>query len=62
VIACVDSGLCSAIVQQNPNQEGVEAVNELKSLIDGNPAKVFIDVPVAIVTQANVEPYRAMFP
>lgn len=62
VIACVDSGLCVAIVQQNPNQEGVEAVNELKSLIDGNPAKVFIDVPITIVTQANVEPYRAIFP
>jgi len=62
VIACVDSGLCAAIVQQNPKQEGVEALNELKSLINGGTAKGFIDVPITIVTKANVEPYRAVFP
>ena len=62
VIACVDSALCSAIVQQNPKQEGVEAINELKSLIGGGTAKVFIDVPITIVTKANVDPYRAVFP
>ncbi|MEO6197665.1 MAG: substrate-binding domain-containing protein [Dehalococcoidia bacterium] len=62
VIGCIDDGLCSAIVQQNPKQEGLEAVNELKSLIGGGTAKAFIDVPIAIVTKANVEPYRAVFP
>ena len=62
VIACVDSGLCVAIVQQNPKQEGVEAVNELKSLINGGTAKGFIDVPITIVTKANVDPFRAVFP
>lgn len=62
VIACVDSGLCAAIVQQDPKQEGVEAVKELKSLINGGTAKGFIDVPITIVTKANVEPYRAVFP
>ena len=62
VIGCIDDGLCSAIVQQNPKQEGVEAINELKSLIDGGTAKGFIDVPITIVTKSNVDPYRAVFP
>ncbi|MDA8237900.1 MAG: substrate-binding domain-containing protein [Chloroflexi bacterium] len=62
VIGCIDDGLCLSIVQQNPKQEGIEAVNELKSLIGGGTAKGFIDVPITIVTKDNVEPYRAIFP
>jgi ribose transport system substrate-binding protein len=62
VIGCIDDGLCAAIVQQDPKQEGVEAVNELKSLIGGSTARGFIDVPIAIVTKTNVDPYRAIFP
>jgi ribose transport system substrate-binding protein len=62
VIGCIDGGLCSAIVQQNPKQEGVEAVNELKSLLAGGTAKGFIDVPITIVTKSNVDPYRVVFP
>ena len=62
VIGGIDEGSCIAIVQQNPKQEGVEAVNELKSLIGGGAAKRFIDVPITIVTKSNVEPYRAIFP
>lgn len=62
VIAAIDSGLAIGIVQQNPMQEGVEAVNELKSLLEGNPAAGFIDVPIAIVTQENVDEFRSIFP
>lgn len=62
VIGALDSGLAEAIVQQNPKQEGVQAVGELKSLIGGGTAKGFIDVPITIVTKANVEPFRATFP
>jgi ribose transport system substrate-binding protein len=62
VIGGIDSGVVDAIVQQNPRQEGVEAVGELKSLIGGGTAKGFIDVPITIVTKANVEPFRAIFP
>lgn len=62
VIGGIDSGLVDAIVQQNPKQEGIEAVGELKSLIGRGTAKVFIDVPITIVTKANVEPFRAIFP
>ena len=46
VIGGIDSGLVTAVVQQNPKQEGIEAVNELKSLLGGaEQAKGFIDVP-----------------
>jgi ribose transport system substrate-binding protein len=62
VIGGIDSGLADAIVQQNPKQEGVEAIGELKSLIGGGTAKGFIDVPITIVTKANVDPFRAIFP
>ena len=62
VIAGLDSGIVTAVVQQDPKQEGVEAVGELKSLIGGGTAKGFIDVPITIVTKANVEPYRKIFP
>lgn len=62
VIGGIDDGICVAIVQQNPKQEGVEAVNELKSLINGGKAKGFIDVPITIVTKSNVDSYRSIFP
>lgn len=62
VISAIDSGLAIGIVQQNPKQEGVEAVNELKSLLDGNAAAGFIDVPIAIVTKDNVDEFRSIFP
>ena len=61
VIGCVDSGLCAAIVQQDPKQEGVEAVKELQSLIEGGEAKGFIDVPITVVTKDNVDEYREIF-
>jgi ribose transport system substrate-binding protein len=61
VIAGIDSGLVTAVVQQDPKQEGVEAVGELKKLIDGEDAAGFIDVPIAIVTKDNVDDYRSIF-
>ncbi|GGK63588.1 substrate-binding domain-containing protein [Ornithinimicrobium pekingense] len=61
VIAGIDSGLVHAVIQQNPRQEGVEAVTELKAILDGAEPKGFIDVPIDIVTQENVEEYRAIF-
>jgi ribose transport system substrate-binding protein len=62
VIGAIDSGLAIAIVQQDPKQEGVEAVNEIVAILGGAAPKGFIDVPIAIVTKDNVEPYRAIFP
>ena len=62
VIAGLDSGTVVAVVQQDPYQEGIEAVKEIFALLGGATAKGFIDVPIAIVTVDSVEPYRAIFP
>jgi len=62
VIAGLDSGTVVGVVQQNPYQEGIEAVNEIFSLLSRGTAKGFIDVPITIVTTENVEPFRAIFP
>lgn len=62
VIAGIDSGLVRAVVQQDPKQEGIEAVNELKSILDGGEPKGFVDVPITIVTKENVDEYRPIFP
>lgn len=62
VIAAIDSGLAVAVVQQDPKQEGVDAVNEIKSILDGGTPKGFIDVPIVIVTKANVDEFRSIFP
>jgi ribose transport system substrate-binding protein len=62
VIAGLDSGTVVGVVQQDPYQEGIEGVKEIFALLGGAMAKGFIDVPIVIVTTANVEPYRAIFP
>lgn len=62
VIAGIDSGLVTAVVQQDPKSEGAEAVKEIKAILGGAKAKGFIDVPITIVTKANVDPYRKIFP
>ena len=61
VIAGIDNGLVTAVVQQDPRQEGVEAVNELAAILEGAEPAGFIDVPITIVTAENVDPYRKIF-
>lgn len=61
VIAGIDSGLVTAVVQQDPRQEGVEAVNELAAILEGAEPQSFIDVPITIVTAENVDQYREIF-
>ena len=62
VIAGLDSGTVVGVVQQDPYQEGIEGVKEIKALLEGAAPQGFIDVPIAIVTTDNVDPYRAIFP
>lgn len=62
VIAGLDSGTVVGVVQQDPYQEGIEAVKEIFALLGGATAKGFIDVPIVIVTTDNVDPFRAIFP
>lgn len=61
VIAGIDSGLVTAVIQQDPRQEGVEAVHEIKAILDGDDPQGFIDVPITIVTSDNVDEYREIF-
>lgn len=61
VIKGIDNGLVTAVIQQNPKQEGVEAVTELSKLVAGKSPATFVDVPITIVTKKNVDPYRATF-
>lgn len=61
VIAGIDSGLVTAVVQQDPHQEGFEAVKELAAILEGAEPAGYIDVPVTIVTAENVDPYREIF-
>ncbi|WP_250505573.1 substrate-binding domain-containing protein [Bowdeniella massiliensis] len=61
VINGIDSGLVHAVIQQNPKQEGIEAVKEIKAILDGAEPKGFIDVPIDIVTADNVDEYRSIF-
>lgn len=62
VIGGIDSGAVTAVIQQDPKQEGVDAVKELKAVLGGAAPKGFIDVPITIVTKENVDPYRKIFP
>ena len=61
VIAGIDSGLVEAVIQQDPRQEGVEAVTEVKAILGGDEPQGFIDVPITIVTQDNVDEFREIF-
>ncbi|WP_075200981.1 substrate-binding domain-containing protein [Leucobacter celer] len=61
VIKGIDSGLVEAVIQQDPRQEGVEAVGEVKAILGGASPKGFIDVPITIVTSDNVDDYREIF-
>lgn len=62
VINGIDSGLVRAVIQQNPKQEGVEAVNELNAILGGAEPTGFIGVPIEIVTSENVDEYRSIYP
>lgn len=61
VIAGIDDGTVTAVIQQDPKQEGVEAVNELQAILGGAEPQGFIDVPITIVTTENVDEYREIF-
>lgn len=61
VIAGIDSGLVRAVIQQDPYQEGVEAVTEMTAILDGAEPQGFIPVPITIVTTENVDEYRDIF-
>lgn len=61
VITGIDDGFVMGVVQQDPKTEGYEAVKACKTLAEGGTVEEFIDVPIEIVTKANVDPYREIF-
>lgn len=61
VIDGIDEGFVEAVVQQSPAGMGAAAVDALlTSLGDGDVPRV-TDVPITIVTSANVDDFRATF-
>jgi len=61
VIRGIDDGFVVGVVQQDPKTEGYEAVMAAKTLAEGGSVESFIDVPITIVTEDNVDDFRAIF-
>jgi ribose transport system substrate-binding protein len=57
----IDEGWIIAIVQQDPYQEGAAGVETLLKIKKGEAIEKSVDIPVTIVTKANVDKYREMF-
>jgi ribose transport system substrate-binding protein len=57
----IDAGWVTAVVQQDPAGEGKAAVEALVTLKKGGKIDPIINVPITIVTKANVDQFRAMF-
>ncbi|MER8460329.1 substrate-binding domain-containing protein [Mesorhizobium sp. M0915] len=57
----IDDGWVVAVVQQDPAGEGKAAVEALGKLKKGEKIDPIINIPVTIVTNKNVDQYRAMF-
>jgi ribose transport system substrate-binding protein len=60
-VKAMDDGFLIGVVQQNPYQEGVEAIDALVKLSQGKEVPSFINVPVEFVTTENLEKYRPVF-
>jgi ribose transport system substrate-binding protein len=60
-VKAMDDGFLVGVVQQNPYQEGVEAIDTLVKLSQGKEVPAFINVPVEFVTTANLGKYKEAF-
>ncbi len=57
----IDEGWIEAVVQQDPYGEGKAAVEAALTMIGGGTVDPVVYIPVTIVTQENVDQFRAMF-
>jgi len=57
----IDAGYVVGVIQQDPAAMGAAAIEALNTITDGGEVDAVISVPVTIVTQDNVDPYRAIF-
>ena len=60
-IAGLDAGTVVAVVQQDPAGMGRAAIEALAAVMKGGHVATDIAVPVTIVTEANVGPYRTVY-
>jgi ribose transport system substrate-binding protein len=60
-IAGIDAGFVVAVVQQDAYTEGVQSFNAALALKTGHTVAANINVPVTIVTKANVDKFRSQF-
>ena len=54
-------GYVTAVLQQDPEKMGAEALNALNSITSGKTVPKTILVPATVVTKANVDSYRPLF-
>ncbi len=57
----IDEGFVQAVIQQDPYQEGYEAVRATIALANGESIEEQILIPITIVTQDNVDEFRELF-
>ena len=60
-IAGMDGGYVTAVLQQDPEKMGSEALKALNTLTAGKSVPKTILVPATVVTKANVDRYRTLF-
>ena len=60
-ISGIDGGYVTAVLQQDPEKMGAEALNALNSITSGKTVPKTILVPATVVTKANVDAYRPLF-
>ncbi|MFS2224123.1 substrate-binding domain-containing protein [Pantoea sp. B65] len=60
-ISGIDQGYVAAVLQQDPEKMGAEALNALNAISAGKSVQKTILVPAEVVTKANVDPYRPLF-
>ncbi len=60
-IAGIDGGYVTAVLQQDPEKMGAEALKALNTITSGKSVPKTILVPATVVTKANVDTYRSLF-
>ncbi|HEC2581357.1 TPA: substrate-binding domain-containing protein [Raoultella ornithinolytica] len=60
-ISGIDGGYVTAVLQQDPEKMGAEALKALNSITSGKTVPKTILVPATVVTKANVDSYRSLF-
>ncbi|MEN3753518.1 ABC transporter substrate-binding protein [Mangrovibacter yixingensis] len=60
-ISGIDAGYVTAVLQQDPEKMGQEAVKALNAINSGKTVSKNILVPATVVTKANVDSFRSLF-